>query len=252
MDLTQAKSVLDLNSTFTLIKLKRAYRFKAMMVHPDKGGTQDAFFELKTAFDLLKIYCEDPEAEEKQGEYIGDKPLSEFGKGYPITESARTCDDCEGKGYKSYEESRGFVDVQCPDCKGDGAYWVPCKKCSGSGKFKNHQGKEVGLCHLCGGNGKFYPLYKKKTNVKTLNDFYSYFMGTDLHLMKTRTVGFGQNRKTIKVNTCSRCHGRSTVSVKDLDDKKKYYMKCGECNGIGEIKMWNPVIPRGLFHGKQG
>lgn len=45
--------LLDLQDNFTLADLKTAYRKKSMQTHPDKGGSNEAFMEVKKAYDYL-------------------------------------------------------------------------------------------------------------------------------------------------------------------------------------------------------
>ena len=239
MSFSEAKSRLDLDDGFTLVDLKKAYRFAATLVHPDKGGTEEQFNDIQSAFELLKSHCSNSEDAVYQEATIEGKPLSEFGKGYPITESARVCEGCEGRGYKEFFE-KGYVTEECPKCKGDGAFWLPCKRCGGSGKFKNKYGKEVGECFLCGGSGKFYPPYKGRGG----SDFFSVFFDNTVRMF--RNIRTKDGVRSIRVNCCKECSGNTYVRVL-RDKEQKYYMKCQECDGIGEIKMWNPVIPRGLF-----
>ena len=52
----------------------------------------------------------------------------------------------------------------------------------------------------------------------------------------------------IFVFDCDHCDGYGVALVMACDP---YLARCDECQGIGELKMWNPVIPRGLFAGKR-
>jgi hypothetical protein len=45
--------LLGLQDNFTLADLKTAYRKKSMLTHPDKGGSNESFMEVKTAYDYL-------------------------------------------------------------------------------------------------------------------------------------------------------------------------------------------------------
>lgn len=53
MDRSQALSVLGLKGDATPGDIKSAYRAKAKLLHPDKGGSGAAFVELATAYGLL-------------------------------------------------------------------------------------------------------------------------------------------------------------------------------------------------------
>lgn len=238
MDLVEAKAKLGLEETFTFGQLKKAYRVFAMFMHPDRGGTEENFNEIQTAFDLLQNHCSDSEDREKSEVTIGGKPLSEFGNGYPITESAKICDNCEGRGYKEFKESTNMISVNCPDCKGDGAFWVPCKKCGGDGKYGSR-----GTCFLCNGTGKFYPPYKQ-SSFNRGNPFFGFM---DSVMPMSRSIKTKDGVKWIKVNRCKHCTGHGIVDMPNPDKFHKYYLACDDCGGVGEVKMWNPVIPRGLM-----
>jgi DnaJ-class molecular chaperone len=42
------------------------------------------------------------------------------------------CDKCHGAG--GYERPcRCFADIHCPECHGEGYWWMVCVKCGGSG-----------------------------------------------------------------------------------------------------------------------
>lgn len=53
MDRSHALSVLGLKENATLKDIKSAYRAKAKLLHPDKGGSEVAFIELNNAYGLL-------------------------------------------------------------------------------------------------------------------------------------------------------------------------------------------------------
>jgi DnaJ-class molecular chaperone len=45
-----------------------------------------------------------------------------------------------------------------------------------------------------------------------------------------------------RLNLCSRCHGRGSINVPA--NTKEYHL-CYTCKGVGEIEIFNPVIPKG-------
>lgn len=54
MNLLQAYAVLDIEPTIvTLEDIKAAYRAKAKLLHPDKGGDEAKFKQLVAAYELL-------------------------------------------------------------------------------------------------------------------------------------------------------------------------------------------------------
>jgi len=70
MEVFQAFAVLglDVNKRITLSDIKQAYRNKAKVMHPDKGGGEKEFKELVAAYELLigktklkrKVPCRQP------------------------------------------------------------------------------------------------------------------------------------------------------------------------------------------------
>ena len=54
MTTEQALSTLGLKSGASAKRVRKAYRRKAMMSHPDKGGTDEQFNLVKNAYDYLR------------------------------------------------------------------------------------------------------------------------------------------------------------------------------------------------------
>ena len=52
--LAQCESILGLNKGFTPAELKQAYKRASLRVHPDKGGSSEAFRTVKKAYEHLK------------------------------------------------------------------------------------------------------------------------------------------------------------------------------------------------------
>lgn len=59
--------------------------------------------------------------------------------------------------------------AKCPQCNGEGAFSYPCKKCNGSGEFVRPDGVSEGNCRVCGGSGRFYPIWKGDRTLNTFN-----------------------------------------------------------------------------------
>jgi DnaJ-class molecular chaperone len=57
----------------------------------------------------------------------------------------------------------------CRVCHGEGAFSYPCKKCEGTGIFGNSLEKGTTRCRVCGGTGRFYPLWKEEKVLKTFD-----------------------------------------------------------------------------------
>lgn len=221
---------------FSARELLKRYRELSLLKHPDHGGDDNEFVLLTDAFTFLKrLSCEDVD-DEKARTVSGEK-ISDLGKGYPITESAKTCDVCDGNGYRKYSShSVGTGKYEeCKLCGGDGLEFYKCNRCGGTGKYINpNSGKEVGDCYKCKGTGKFYP-FKKKSPI----GFASWPHGPMFDVYVP-----GTNRRGVP---CKMCAGSGETEIRS--DGRPCYMICVICEGVGEVKMWNPVIPRGFLSG---
>jgi hypothetical protein len=86
----------------------------------------------------------------------------------------------------------------CPQCNGEGAFSYPCKKCNGTGKFVHPVSQKIeGECRVCGGSGRFYPIWKGDRTIKTFN--FPYVI---------RTLPSGREEF---VHRCRLCRGIGTV-----------------------------------------
>jgi DnaJ-class molecular chaperone len=231
MSLEKATSIFGSYKGGTIRELKRKYRSLAMKMHPDTGGDAVAFNNLQDAYNVLKMHVKDPvNVDDRSGAlFVEGRPISEFGHGYPISENARTCERCDGNGFVAFYRSMP-VEKRCSGCDGTGAFSYPCRKCDGSGRYIRG-GKDRGECNLCKGGGRFYPENKKAVM--------SFFFERIVYIPGT----------TRRAHVCRACGGNG---VRLFYEKVASYMECPDCHGIGEIKMWNPVIPRGFMSGMKG
>ena len=274
MDIIFASSVLKIAPPFTAPQLLSAYRKEAIFRHPDRGGSDDLFRELTAAYDFMKPLAQADTFSEGPPETIGGVPLSELGKGYPLTKNACTCDQCAGKGYTEDESFREAT-CGCVKCKGHGIISYDCKKCAGAGKTK------AGTCYSCRGSGRFFPRVSPED---IENEYAMDQKGRRVTIQASKKI------KNLFGKICFECEGtgripwdvsifarmwefyerrRSRITgsllaqmmVKDgiplskakeiLDFKGEgrqvFYHRCSKCKGIGEIEMFNPVLPRGLI-----
>jgi len=232
MDMNEAREILGVGDVFTYAELKAAFRAKSMIAHPDMGGDNDAFIRLQEAYDIAKGLAK---AEGIEGlTTAGGRPLSDLGKGYPLTEAAKTCGGCDGLGYRKY--SRGTMefkeDEPCPDCETTGLFSKKCSRCGGDGVFRNPRtGKTAGKCFGCGGTGKFYP-WNSRQNFS----MWEY---------RPPRIPYPDRDGDCKYGIpCRTCEGHGHVTKEVVET---VYGICDECGGVGEIKMWNPVLHRGLL-----
>lgn len=224
---------LGLNGGFTAVELKKAFRARSFICHPDAGGSSEEFHKLQEAYRTLEPWAKAEEGIKEQATVDGTA-LSELGQGYPLTESARPCEDCDGHGYREMHEPSGHIEAECDVCGGTGLVRHPCNRCGGTGQYKNPKtGKVAGECYNCKGSGWFYPYRKKRLGRRTFETFWSAF-----HVKYIPgTTKIGQN--------CKECLGTGTREVPT--GERTFYVRCSTCGGVGEVKMWNPVLPRGLF-----
>lgn len=59
LTISQALKILSLQSPFSMVELKAAYRSAALKAHPDCGGKAELFMQVDTAYDFLKSCAKD-------------------------------------------------------------------------------------------------------------------------------------------------------------------------------------------------
>lgn len=237
MHIDEAKKLLDVPDKFSPQALKSAFRRASFLKHPDAGGSQDGFVALMQAFEALKPYASTTGASAEELRTlttVEGTPLNDLGKGYPLTVSARTCEKCQGHGYRTFHDT-AQAQVTCQHCSGQGLVRYPCKKCSGTGGYKHPKtGKVIGKCYRCNGSGWFYPENKRPAA-------HPFMWGSF-----TRLKYIPGSRK--RGQTCRYCDGDGFV-WRELKKDGVLYTICETCKGVGEVKMANPVIPRGFLVG---
>jgi len=228
--LAEASKILRIELPTTANALKSAFRRRSREVHPDHSVAVDAkeqFQILSAAYEfaqtrpdwLLAVDGATP------GEALAcddGTPLSECGNGLGPTTNGRPCTDCGGKGFTSYTAET----IPCPDCRRGGVLGVfieyRCRRCGGDGTFKKN-GRAAGKCFGCQGSGW---IQEKRRN--SAPDYFRFGF-------------FGGSRI---VNHCTTCKGRF-----EIKNPRGWlvYVKCHHCKGMGEILIFNPVIPKGLL-----
>jgi hypothetical protein len=240
MNENKARELLLDRDVFSMRELKSAFRAKAMSAHPDHGGDAEKFMQYQDAFDLLKTLATINGKEGVKAALQDGTLLTELGKGYPLTVSAKTCDSCDGRGYGSYTLDVSEKEITCPKCSGTGAFSYPCRACRGTGSHTNpRNGKPIGTCTLCEGSGRFYPLYKGKPKKRHM-----YASWLDYHVDYTFVKL--KDGTELQVNKCRECGGDKRIWV-PVKGTELFYTACDICGGVGEVKIYNPVIPRGLL-----
>jgi len=227
MDRMEAQKELGIEDTFTKTDLRKCFRRRAFDAHPDSGGSEEAFTILQEAYTTLKKFVVADETDEEARATNGMK-LSELGKGYPLTESAKTCETCGGFGYRDYQVDQPQHElVTCMHCGGAGLLRYKCKWCE-SGTYRHPKtGKLMGPCRSCKGTGWFYP-YNKPERGR--------YHHKVVYIPGTKKQGV----------PCKYCAGRGERH-EFTGATQTVYQLCMTCDGVGEIKMWNPVLPRGFL-----
>jgi len=217
--------------SFTTVQM--AFRDMAKQHHPDHGGDSEQFQEILLSYRALQDRSRRGEflAEEKEQRTVGGIPLAELGKGLGPKINGRPCSRCAGKGYTTEHLVGRLVD--CPTCHGVGEInEVVCNRCQGT--KQNLKGEP---CPVCKGSGVYHlphpkmcPTCVPKNAIrrKTSRTWFYYF-GEYLWEMPDGTPVYpGQVRASSDV----------------------LYYPCSECRGAGEVRVWNPVLPKGrLFQG---
>lgn len=227
----EAAKFLGLDLPTELRLLKSAYRKRSLILHPDVGGSAAGFRDLEEAYRCL---VDSPDVLKKCSDEIVQRTvcgrlLSELGGGYPLSVSAKMCSNCEGAGYRILREPRM---KDCEACHGTGWKHLKCNRCGGTGDFKRG-GKVVGKCYGCKGTGEFVPHYWAEDKRER-----------ERKQKKSPFHPFDYGRQSPPSHYCNECDMAGRVYVKD---EASYAVMCDECEGLGELKMFNPVLPRALL-----
>jgi DnaJ-class molecular chaperone len=146
--------VLGVKKTATDDELRRAFRKKAVVLHPDRNPNDkaaEAKFKLITqAYDILS---DSPRRKKYDQEISAPLPPPPPPPNYPV---ADVCVEVELSPRDHQEGVEKTVTVarprQCPDCGGSGKYWARCQLCYGSGcQACNWSGNQS--CARCWGKG---------------------------------------------------------------------------------------------------
>lgn len=207
-----AQKFFGINQPVTEDELRQLYRKACIKLHPDTSGYPSSkdFGEMKDAFKLLLsgfIVTELPTAT------IEGVSLSELGGGLGETVNSNPCNKCDKKGYTTtFSRERRY----CYKCDRNGVSKVPCPPCAGTGRYMQRNTKQIVVCKNC--RGKRFVTRKYGPNVL---DILSH-----------------QNKYP-----CKFCKGTKQFFPKQT--QSLVHQICKECNGTGEVKIYNPVIPKG-------
>lgn len=213
--LQRAEQFFKITFPCTESQLKSAFRAAAKKLHSDVGGTDEAFIEMKRIYDSLLGAPEILSGHTIQDRTFSGELLSDLGLGLGPTVNGRDCPRCEHRGYTVSQESKF---QSCVDCNGSGAIFI-CRSCQGTGQYVNPVKRKV-PCRACGAKG-----------FRAVESRFGIFQRIPNGAVYCRTcIGTGHTKKLLEIFT---------------------YFTCGECNGAGEIKIYNPVILKGSLSQKQ-
>lgn len=203
-----AANVFGLTLPLSLTEFKRAYRVAAKTLHPDN----ETFGDAESFIEMQKAY----ELLAKTPEAFEGAPPSTITTvdGTPLSEL--------GKGLGP--TTNGQI---CPECDGNGyestegfGSWKVCDRCI-SGRVPR-----TFTCRPCKGTGKF----TQKNSGRIV----------DCRVCK----GTGVFHHPTLTMDCPICGGTATVRI---PGQNVSYHICWKCKGAGEIKIFNPVIPKGAL-----
>ncbi|KKK61294.1 hypothetical protein LCGC14_3015770 [marine sediment metagenome] len=199
-------------SPTTRAAFRHSYRKQAFLVHPDHSQTKDPapFVALQAAYDLLlqcnAIFAGDTE---KQGDTATDgTPLNTLGLGLGSAVNGTDCNKCRTRGYTT---AIGKKRVYCEECNDEGVPLKQCPRCRGTCGFTAPDKTHV-VCEVCWDKGKILDIIKRK------------------HFSAALPL-------------CKHCHGTKYRTISNRD--QPIFHKCLVCNGTGEVRIFNPVIPKG-------
>ena len=181
VDTTKYYKIIGVEKNATPEELKKAYRKKAIKLHPDKGGSAEAFQELQQAYDVLsdekkrKVYDTYGEEGLKEGR-DGSEPMDIFdilngrgrGGASRVQKTKNVFKTLDVTLEEVYLGKDKFFKVErwriCKDCKGTGCKEpnakITCSGCNGRGVKVVIQRHIMGMiqtqqeCPDCNGEGK--------------------------------------------------------------------------------------------------
>lgn len=255
MNIIEASAIVGIAPPFSTASLRKAYRKASMIHHPDTGGSEESFILLQDAYKFLVPLVKEDVVDDGDRDRDDDlvtvegAKLSSLGKGFPLNKNACECSQCGGRGYtERVVEPRKIF--KCRKCGGHGIISHPCKYCNGQGKAVSH-GKVQGECRYCKGTGKFFPLGNVKTD-RNGNKFVDGPRGS-IEIKRSELDPKIMGRICFECSGTGEGFGMMFGFMFNLDliqeERKSRIVrnKCYTCHGIGEIEMFNPVLPRGLF-----
>jgi len=184
--------ILGVPETATQDEIKKAYRKKAIEHHPDKGGSEETFKKVATAYDTLGDENKRRDYDNRKnnpfgnnGGFQGFNPFEDFFGGNFFKQRKRTVPEKLVEVNIGTIESFNGVDKTITYMRNHG-----CNSCNGSGGDRTN-------CTVCGGQG-----------------FLSIKQGTGLFVQITRHVcNSCRGNGYIITNSCHNCNGGGVITA---------------------------------------
>jgi DnaJ-class molecular chaperone len=205
-----ASKFFSLSLPTTEDELKKAFRSASKVLHPDVGGDEELFKSMKEAYEKILDVAENFGCVFSDGD---DFKLETTIEGIPLVSL--------GLGLGLMVNGK-----DCYSCNHQGYtkhFGVSYKVCG----CEDGMIRAVFPCSSCKGTGKFEQRSGRIIDCR-------------------RCGGTGKFIHPYKMVICPKCRGSATIQ--SFNDEW-YYRRCGTCNGTGEIKIFNPVLPKGRLMG---
>lgn len=212
-------NILNIDKTASHSEIKKAYYKLAKTHHPDKGGDENKFKKIMTAYEILS----DKEKREIYDNY-GEDGLSEGGNNMNVNPFEHMFPGFRQQGRQSNQKRKGKNVVFELSITLDEIY---------NGTLKKLKLNKNILCTTCTGNGM--KKNKKKNKCSTCN-------GSGVQVITRRIGPMIQQMQS----QCGKCQGEGVI-VNDVD-------KCEKCKGkcvIKTIKILQIHIEKGIKNGEK-
>lgn len=163
--------ILGVSETATQEEIKKAYRKKAVEHHPDKGGSEETFKKIASAYDTLGDETKRKSYDQKRknpfsNDNTGFNPFEEF-INRTFNQRKRSVPDKVIEvnigvleSFNEVEKTINFFrNYGCTTCNGSGGERTVCNICKGQGFISIRQGTGLfvqitkQICHGCQGKG---------------------------------------------------------------------------------------------------
>jgi DnaJ-class molecular chaperone len=134
--------------------LKSKFRELSRKLHPDVGGNETAFKDMKAAYDAIQKagmviqgdIASSADADKKILRTSDGTPLTELGLGLGPNTNGKDCMECAGRGYRAWEDRNRRIHHQC--------YGIGCRACKYRGYFEAEAVMKYRKCEACEGKGE--------------------------------------------------------------------------------------------------